>query len=285
MEKTIETFVAPEKTILVKPIMRVRNQLITDPEHEAFFLFGSATTDYSLPVDRQNNLHNPFSSKEEQLWLEKELDLDLNFHKSSNNYWHKFKVKLGKDNKKLSLRNPKDYLQWLVLKANTLYIAPSGEEMGKKATYRYALVSEDFETKKIGKKSDMNIEAYMALGKIKEDRDDMVNFLKVYGKKVSPMSKKEFLVAEIMKVIEEDVEGFLDIMRNKSSYDVKLLIADAVDCGAIIKQGRKYSLPGGDVLCSPGLSPTLDNAVEYLTDKANQEILLTIKTRVKTAKD
>lgn len=279
------SFTPPDKVIMVKPVLRVRNPLITDPEHEAYFLFGNASIDYSLPVDRQNNLLNPFSSKEEQKWLEDELDLDLNWHKVKDNYWHRAKVRCDKNTRRLNLSNPKDYIQYLILKANGLHIAPDGESQGLKATYKFALVSEEFETKKSVKKADLQIEAYMMLGKLKDDKDEMVNFLKVYGKKVSGVSRTDFLVSELKKIIEEDIEGFLAVARDKDNYELKLLIATAAECGALIKSGRKYSLPGGDNLCGAGEVATIDNAVVYLKNPANQDILTLLKARVKNAKE
>ena len=284
LKKTAE-FTPPDKVIMVKPVLRVRNPLITDPEHEAFFLFGNASIDFPLPVDRQNNLINPFSSKAEQRWLERELDVDLNWHKAKDNYWHRAKVRCDKNTKRLHLSNPKDYIQYLILKANGLYIAPDGESQGNKATYKFALISEEFETKKNVKKADLQIDAYMILGKLRDDKDSMIDFLKVYGKKVSPVSKPDFLIAEIKKIIEDDIEGFLEVAKDKENYELKLLIARAVDAGAVVKSGRKYSLPGGDGLCGAGEVPVLENAVIYLKNPANQDILTLLKTRVKNAKD
>lgn len=288
MGETLEVkkgFKPEDKIIVVKPIMRSRNSLITDPEHEAFFLFGTATITYCLPVDRQGNLQNPFKSKEEQEWLENELDVDLNFHKVKDNFWHKARVKMGKDVRKLNLRNPKDYIDYIILRANNLYVAPDGESMTNKATYRYALVSEEFETNQSQKKGDLQIEAYMALGKLKEDKEAMIDFLKVYGRKVSDASKTSFLVTELMKIIETDLTGFLNVVRDKDNYEIKLLIAQAVECQAINKQGRKYHLPGGDDLCGPGDVPTIENVVKFLQSPANQDLLTLLKARVNNAKE
>lgn len=288
MGETLEVkkgFKPEDKIIVVKPIMRSRNSLITDPEHEAFFLFGTATITYCLPVDRQGNLQNPFKNKEEQEWLEKELDVDLNFHKVKDNFWHKARVKMGKDVRKLNLRNPKDYIDYIILRANNLYVAPDGESMTNKATYRYALVSEEFETNQSQKKGDLQIEAYMALGKLKEDKEAMIDFLKVYGRKVSDASKTSFLVTELMKIIETDLTGFLNVVRDKDNYEIKLLIAQAVECQAINKQGRKYHLPGGDDLCGPGDVPTIENVVKFLQSPANQDLLTLLKARVNNAKE
>jgi len=284
--KEKKRFKAPNKTVIVKPIMRTRNPNVTDPNHEAYFLFGNSTVRYDLPLDRQGNLHNPFESDEEKEWLEEMLDVDLNIYKRRDNHWHGFKVVLGKTEKKLNLQNPKDYMDWLVLKANKMHIAPSGDAMNNRQTYRYALVAEEFDVKTKVSASDKRKKAYKAAGKLEEGgKQVMLDFLKVYGKKVSPGSKVDFLVAAIDDIIMNDIDKFLDVTDDRDNYEVRLLIADAVDCGAVKKDGRKYTLPGGDDLCAKGDSPTIDNVVVYLQAPANQDILTLLKTRVQTAKD
>jgi hypothetical protein len=285
MSTTEAKWQIPSGKIKVKPIAKAVNPLVQDPEHEAYFLFGTSTRDYCLPVDRQNNLINPFSSKEEQEWLEDTLDVDLNIYKTKDNYWRTFKVSLGKSDKRLDLSNPKDYLEYLVLKANKLYVAPDGKSQRKRATYRYALVEENFEVKSTANKANKRVSAYKFLGKLEEDRNDMLNFLKVYGKKVSNVSKTDFLVQELEKLIIEDIDGFLAVAEDKENYEIKLLIANGVEAGAIKKDRRKYFLPGGDPLCAEGDVPTLANAVEYLKAKSNQDVLTTLKARISNAKE
>ena len=288
MGETLEkkTFRGIDKKVVVKPVMRVRNSLISDPEHEAFFLVGNATITYCLPMDRYGNLNSPFTDQEgEREWLEKELDLDLNYHKRTDNFWKDHKVRLGKDNKVLDLKNPKDYVDYLVLLSNTMHIAPNGEAMHNRATYRYALVSEEFETRKAVSEGDLMIEAYTELGVLKGNKQAMIDFLKVYGRRVADVSKEDFLFKEIKKIVEKDREGFLHIIKDKENYETKLLIAKGVEVGAIIKDGRKYTLPGGDPLCSVGDVATLDNAVKYLNSPAHQDVYTTIVARVENAKD
>ncbi len=273
-------FTPIDKKIIVKPIMKVRNPMVSDPDHEAYFLFGTATIDYTLPVDANNTIINPFTSKEEQLWLEKELDLDLNIYKKNDNFWKSHKVRLGKVERKLNLMNPKDYLDYLVLKANRLYIAPDGESQKKKATYRYALISEEYETQTVVKSSDKKKAAYKALARLEDKgKDAMLNFLKVYGHRVSPESKMEFLTASIDKIIEDDIDGFLKIADDKQ-YELKLLVANAVEIGAVIKKGRLYSLPGGDNLCGAAETPVIETVIAYLNQPVNSDILLSLKAKV-----
>lgn len=285
-EVRVKKFTGIEKTVIVKPIVTISNSgLVDNIKHEAAFLFGNALNTYCLPMDTQGNLYNPFSSKEEQAWLEEELDADLNIHRIKDNYWKKFRVKLGKSERKLNLKNPKDYIEWLVLKANPLYIAPSGEESLNKKTYKYALQDENYNAKEITKEADLQMEAYMLFGKMDEDAEKMSNFLKVFGKRVAKGTKILFLKQEISKIIKEDVEAFLNVARDSENYEFRLLLSEAVEYGIILKQGRQYLLQGGDPLSNPGEVATLDNAVKYLKLPMNADILETIKARVENARD
>ena len=260
--------------------MRQRNPLITDPDHEAYFLFGTATNTYCLPLDRQGNLVDPFLSKEEKEWLEKELDLDLNHHKREGNYFKLHKVRLGKESRKLNLSNPKDYLDYIILRANKKTIAPDGASSLKLATYKYALEQETYKEEVKARKADIKIDCYMALGELKASKSKMVNFLKVYGKRVSPESKPEFLISELINIIENNPSEFLDLYNDQDNYEIKLLISEGVEAGAIVKKGRKYFLPGGDSLCGESEVPVLQTVIEFLKSPAQQDLLLAIKARI-----
>ena len=285
MSTEAKEWVRPSGKIRIKLIPKGVNALITDPSHEAYNLFGNSTRDFLVPVDPQGNLHNPFECKEEQLWLEKELDLDLNYHKGDNNYFHTAIVSLGKTDKIIDKANPKQYLEFIIARANKLYVAPNLASAKKKATYKYVISEEGDEIKASAKKVNKTAEAYKLFGKMEDDREAMLNFLKVYGKKVSPATKDSSLITFIGEIITDDIDGFLEVANDKSNYDIKLLIAQAVEAGAVEKKVRKYYLPGGDPLCGDGDTPTLENAVIYLNNKANQDILITLKARVKNAKD
>lgn len=283
-----KVFTPSQEVIVVDPIMKARNPLVSDPEHEAFFLFNTAKIEYTLPLDRQGNLRNPFASKEEQQWLEKELDVDLNVHKSKDNFWKRSttKVRLGKLPRKLNLSNPKDYLDYVILRSNPLYIAPSAEKRNDRGTYRFALVSEEYQVLEKAQASHSKKDAYKAAAKLEtQGKEAMVNFLKVYGQRVAPESKTEFLIGQIDDIIESDIHGFLEIIKNKEDYDIRLLIEKGVDAGAITKDGRKYHLPGGDPLCAPGRAPVIKEAIEWLKLPKNGDVLDMITARIDNAKD
>ena len=122
-------------------------------------MFANSTIDFQLPVDRNNNLHNPFTSEDERKWLEEELDTNLGVNLRKDNFWKTKKVKCGKDAKILKLDSPKDYIDYLILKANSLYIASEHVSPKEyKASQKFRLVSEDFDSTQRARKVNKKVE-------------------------------------------------------------------------------------------------------------------------------
>jgi hypothetical protein len=285
MSKELENFMPEDKVLYLKPIKKARG-LFLDSNNPEAFLFGNSRIKFSLPRDRQGNLINPFKSKSEQAWLEKQLDADMNIYKKmTENYWAKYKLVLGKEKRKLDLNNPKDYLDYIVARTLDKYIATNGKSGTYTRTQIYELVEEDHENEVKASKADKTKEAYMLFGKLEaKGKEEMLNFLKVYGKRVDKNSKIEYLKATIDTIIQEDMDKFISLAKDQD-FTIKLLIEDAVQVGVLIKSNREYLLPGGDKLAPEGLKATIDVATKYLKDKSNQDLLISIQQQVKTAKD
>jgi hypothetical protein len=276
------------KTVKVVPIIRTTGW-ITDPNHEAAFLVGSATNNYTVPMDRNGNIICPLTP-EELAYFETpdaRMDLkkgDLSPYKKENNFWQQRKIRLNKAERVLNLGNPKDYIDYRILLANKDLVAPSPKESKRKRTYKYMIVAEDHEVNtRLTRQAKMQ-EAYMFFGKIESNKEEMTNFLKIYGKRVPLDASAKWLKDELGKMISENIQAFLDIARDENRK-VRLLILEAVDAGVITKDGRKYFLQGGEPLASAGEVPLMDAAVKFLKAKKNQDIYLELKARLDTSKD
>ncbi len=285
--KTRSSFSLPNKKVKVVPIKR-EGQWV-EPGHDAHFLLTGAVRKYRLPKDSKTGKYVEVLTDEEKEFLESPngLDMDpgdLNIYKTNNNFWDSFTVKLDKTTDELNLSDPYQYLQYKVLLANKDSIAPSEEDKLKKGTYKYAIVDEEKLEEKKAKKSDKMQEAYMAFGSIKDNREKMLDTLRVYGrtkrknkKRVSDNSKKEFLISEIDNIIHEDIDGFLDVVKD-NDLELKVLIDKAIACGALEKENNKFYLPGGDKIAD-----SLKDCVDFFKDKENQDIYMKIKGRVDVA--
>ena len=276
------------KTVKILPIKR--STWITDPNHEAAFLVGPATRNYSAPMDRNGNIVCPLTDEEKAYFENPEVSGmsykagDLSPYKEANNFWKRHKIRLGKDPKVLKLDQPKDYIDYKLLLSNKDEIAPSYDQHKKKRSYKFMVVSEETEVDTRLTKQKKLQEAYMFLGKVNENKEEMSNLLRIHGKRIPFDATEKWLQDEMGKMINSDLDAFLAIA-NDADRKTRLLILDAVEAGIVTKDGRKYFLQGGEPLSGPGEVPLMDTAVKFLKMKKNQDIMLDIKARLETAKD
>lgn len=294
MEKT--TFKLPNKKILVTPIKRKGSWL--PPSHEANFLFKHSAFSITIPRTLMGELVDPLTDEERDYFESPKGGLalkpgDLSIYKKTrdrkgdeilNNYWTNFKVKLTKDVLELDLSKPLDYLRYKVLLANTSLIAPSGAEKYKKGTYKFALVEQGWEDTEKVKSSNSKKEAYKTFGRMDSSPEKMKDFLSVYytikpgGKSVPVNAKMDFLIAEIEKIVESDVDTFNSITKDKD-YDTKIMITKAMRAKALERDGQSYRTPEGKTI-----GQNLKETIQFLTNPANSEEVLKIQARIDNAK-
>lgn len=271
-------FKLPNKKVKVVPVRRKGAWL--PPAHEASHVFGSAKKRYAAPLAGRNRIANPLTS-EEQTFFEKVLDEDLNpFKKFDSNYWATYFVPLGNEVVVLDLSDPEDYIKYKVLLMNTDEIAPSGREKYSKATIRYFIDDIDYEEKIRYKSATAKTEAYKHFGRLEAGgKPAMVDFLKVYylnkpGKRADNRMSIEKLTAEIDNIINEDIDGYLQIAGD-AEYNNRVFIAKALTCRALSKDQHIYSLPNGEIVAK-----SEDELIAWLKDGANDEYRLQIQARI-----
>jgi hypothetical protein len=280
----------PGGTVKVQPILR-RRGMINDPSHTMFFMLEGTDIKLPVPNDRNGQVMCPLT-EEERAYFEdssrsglpfKRGDLSP-FNEGHDNYWKRKEttVRLVKEGFVLDLSKPYDYITYAILRCNKSLIASTTEDMNRK-TCLFALVPEDFEITERVSSADKKKTAYRESAKLENDRDAMIDFLTVYGKRPATTAKSKFLISEIDKIIENDLNGFLKIIQD-DEYETRLLINKAVRIGAIVKKGDKYELKGGDKLSLVGEINNLNGAINYLKAIENQDVLLTIKAQLDKAK-
>jgi hypothetical protein len=279
------------KQVYLKPVVR-GGRMISSPEHVAYFQYEGAANWFQLPKNELGTLVDPFKGNtEEREFFEKELDLDLNVNKKKDNFWHTFFVKVIKDFNLMhdgytfNLADPLDNLRYRVTKLQSM-IAPSWEERLNRGEYRFALVDEGYAEEAENTSTNKTIEAYTYLGSIQNSIKEMKDFLGVYYlekkemKFVSEDADKDWLRKEIKKVIENEIDLSLKIIKDPSSK-VKNFILQAIRAGAINKSARnKYDIPG------EGVSYQYDELVDYLTkaEEIKADVYLKIAAQIKMQK-
>jgi hypothetical protein len=285
---TTTTFTLPNKKVLVVPVRR-KGRWLPD-NHEASFLFKHSYFQVVVPKDgRTGELKDPLTPEERTYFENKASGLalssgDLSTLKKDDNFWTNFRVKLDKNVLQLDLSKPMDYLRYKVLLVNGEIVAPSAAEKYTKGTYRFAIVEEDYQHEERVKAASEKKTAYKFFGKIDNSPTKMKNFLNVYytqkpgGKQVPPNAKKEFLIAEIEKLIEVDLIGFLNLAKDKD-YDKKVLIFTAQRAGALVREGLTFKTPEGTVI-----GDSLQEAITFFDNPKNNEEVIKVKARIDNSK-
>ena len=275
-----EIYTAPailtDKKVKVVPVYRDGGWL---PEgHDGEFMFTGTQYEFDLPISIKTGRLVNILTKEEQAFFETELFLnpgDLSVYKKKDNYWHTFKVKLDKEPRILDLSDPIDNLCYRVCMVSP-HVAPNWETRYQSAAFQFALQDEEIIVQEKVTKANKKKDAYKFLGKVENNPDRMRNVLRVYGNKVAPNTSTSVMYTTIESLIDDDksLPKLLAVI-NDPNFEMKIFIEDALSVGAILKDGTRYSLPGGDKI-----GGVLNDVIDYFKDAVNQDIYLKIKNQI-----
>lgn len=267
--------------------------MVTDPRH---ILYGglaeNAKRTFVVPLLRNGAFVNILTDSEKE-FLEEVMGLEYNalsVYKTQNNYWDDSNmgcvnsVTLTKDDLRLDLSNPEDYIRYKILLANKDFIAPSMKELEDhpKATYQFVIIGQDTEINRAKVKMSTSMQAVKEFGKIEDNFDKLRYVLQVLeGRPVSPKTKIDFIQTKIYDFIQSrDSKRVLSILQDPL-LDAKVLIGKAVEYGIISKRGDYYYLKAdGSAICEPGQDPTLNVAAEYLNSPKHQDALFAIQGKL-----
>jgi hypothetical protein len=278
----MSNFKLPNKTIKVKFIRRKTGmaQNVDDSHVIAGGMLNGSFKKIFVPLTKQNQLANVLT-KEEKDFLEGSdgLNLDLSVY-SNKEFWLNRYVRLRKGDNYLDLSDPIDYISAAILKANKNLIAPNWKARNERLEYIYAIV-EDGEESQI-KRNDFSfkkkaIKQYM---KIETNSEILRSVIKLIdGKVIAKTASLDFLQEMVELVIDTKPEAFVNLMED-ADFETKILISTSEDLGIIVKQGNKYATSDGLELCRKGELPTFTNAVAYLTDPLNKEVVDIIESKI-----
>lgn len=279
-----------DERVVVRHIPKENAMIGNNPRHVLSGGMGeNATRTYVVPQLRSGQLVDVLT-KDEKAFLENILGLEdnaLSIYKAENNYWKSFKVILHKEDNYLDLSEPTDYIKYKVLLANTNAIAPNLDTLQNrpKATYEYVIITANEESKVNRARISSTMEAYKEFGKIEDNLGVLRVILEtITGRPVSSSMKVDDLAEKVEKYVQSDTKLFLKIVQDPM-LSTKVLIRDGIEAGVITNRGGQlYLREGNTPLCENG-EPTLSVAAAYLNLPKNQELKLTINTKVNAYKE
>lgn len=273
------------ETITVKYIVKERAD-IKDPKHVGYGgLFVGSSIAIPAPTLDNSKMKN-ILTKEEKAGLEYILGKDLSIY---GPFWKQeftkggiFPIFLSKEDNRLDLSDPMQYIVYKVLLASPI-VANSLDSVNNKATYRFVLVSEGEELQKDKDKVGNKVLAFEKYVEYKNNKGVLRYILRSLGKYTSRGQQLDFLQVEAAKEIEKDPNMFVAITNDKLIMQ-KVLIEEGVEYGVVLKRDEKFYTADNQPI-SDGDSPTLTTAATYLASPLGQEMRLALEAKIKNARD
>jgi hypothetical protein len=298
-------FYLPNKKIHIKPIIKKGKWL--SEEHSGNFMYDNTTAIITIPISAQTGqLVDPLTREEREFFENKSISGmdfepgDLNIYKKTNekigvyNYWALFEYRIHKNQgvlddasilDTLNLSNPVDYLKYKVLLTNSLpggTVSPSWEKRFDQGTYRLSMMDADVENDISANRADKLGKAWGYYSTIQNSRVKMHELISVYWlenrKAIKPEDDAniEWLKKEISKIINENLDGFINLI--ESNYEEKLLIHTALKCGALRLSGKTFMTADGTPL-----GDSLREAILYYRDERHNEAKLKLIAQIELA--
>ena len=262
--KELKELVLENKIVEVKPIFRQKAYFKKSPNgelHDGTHTYTGCYKGHGLPfnVDKRSYL-NPFLDEKKNLDLGAEQEafeilLDqkegaLNLYKfkvNEPNFWGEFTIRIPKEGLKLDLTNPSDALRYRIFLVNPKF-AINQDDAGI-AEREYVIVDEKEQKKqasKLGKKKS-KAEDYMF--KLKKNKKDMVDTLRLLGKVTNKDADIDWLREELYKIKDEvattkgvtGLDKFLAVMEDPTR-DIRLFVLNAIESQDIVRDKAGYKI-------------------------------------------
>jgi len=269
-------FSLPNEIIKVQFVVKQRGSIV-NPEHVAYAgMLEGAIREFIPKKSRHTFKYVQVLEKHEQDALEDIMGLEknaLSLYKESNNYWDDIKIPIGKDGIRLDLSSPTDYIKYKVLLTYTNTIATSLAELKvvDKATFMFVIVRPGEQDSEEVMTYNFKKEAYSIASKLEASKETIKEFLYLYGIRVASDISTKWLIARLGKIVEEDPQTLVDIYSSKD-YSTRAIIARGVLSGVIKDVNGAYTLEDGIELCSENESPSLTNAIKFLSNPNNTDL-------------
>jgi len=212
--------------------------------------------------------------------LEKELFLK-EFELADNSpYWIDYQIKLEDSLKVIDINEPEDELLFHFLVAHK-FVAFGNKEAVKKPNALYVLYSDEEEARTDVASRDWKIEAYTKLGQIQNDTQEMIDVLLVLGERVFSASHP-IVKSQLGKIVDKQPSRFVKIVEDPK-FKMKLFITKCLHYDIISRGPGKSILDMKLKFNEVHLGDGLDEAVEFMEKKINQQIFISLEKALEMA--
>jgi len=284
----VRTDFLENKIVTVKYISKENNG-ITDVKHVAHGgLLNGAEVAIPAPTMDNGKMKNLLTSVEKE-GLEKMLNgVNLSIY---GDFWKEggesynmgiLPIYLSKDDMRLDLSDPYDYIKFKVLSACPI-VANSLDEVRHRATNRFVLTSASEVMAKEISKVGSKVQAYKLFVKFEEDKDVLRYALRNLGRNTNRSNKMDFLQSELHKELEKN-PGLVCSVMGDEFLKTKVLLEQCYEFGAVNKVDKQFFTLDDEPICDGGGSSTLQVAAEYLATNLGQEMRLSLEARLNNLK-
>jgi hypothetical protein len=209
-------------------------------------------------------------TKEDEKYFEEKLGYEPGTLAKTSKFWKEYQIKLTGKNHALNDEFPEEELAIRVAKAQIGLVAPSRLALktdGRYTQAEFVVVEAELEAKAENVTFKDKKKAYKLLENL--TIEDMRQILLVMGKGSSSLGNEQ-VENILMKEVDRTPKAFIEIVEDPN-FDLKLFIEDCASLGVLEKRGSGYAYAGELVKSS------LVEMVDFLNDKTNSNMLLTLK--------
>lgn len=222
-----------------------------DPKHDGAVMFSRTFASLSPERDGMTGLIKTGLTDQ----MARELEIEMNLAQGSlspynTSYWSSHKLNINVPSEGVMLdceRSALDKLRYSFLKVCSK-VATSQIEAMENPLYEYILTSDEIENKAGSDKFMIKKNAYKKLESL--NLETQMDFLFVYKQnkyKVTKTSTVDFIANAIGKVLEEDPEGFLELIEDPNFKDY-VFLKKCLSAGILRQNGPAYVTLGGDIV-------------------------------------
>jgi len=283
VKEKVSTFKLPNKKVKVRYIRRKTGMASNvDANHViSGGLLSGSTRKFCAPLTRQGSIKNILTDDEKD-YLENKMGIPLSVYKNPE-FWTNRKVTLIKGDTTLNLSELSDYIDYKILLANKDVIANGLTNAKNSLTYQFVIIEDGEEVTVQRSNFSSKKKAFKLYSKIEDSQEVLRSIVKLVEQKaISKTADIDWLRGQVENIIDTKPEQFVSLMED-ANYGIKMIISNAEDAGVIVRKNKRYSTADGLDLSREGEVASFENAVRYLADPLNQEIVDIIEAKTKKA--